>query len=242
MAKDDQIHIRVNKEDKDRVKERLKEYGKKTDFLIDFFLQHTDDTKGSLEIEKGILLQEINDLKESRKALNYEIETKEIRLKVIENQLNNTTLYDLENYKYNKSIFEAVNSLKKAVIERSITKYTDIRESDFKSFQNTYRFKDLNLFKNIVKNEFPKWTKEIQINNTVIVTKDKFIDEKASRIISEFKRSYNHIDDINEFVKTDKIQTKLKGYCKNYSKENPELEPVTPEEIINKILEKKVKR
>ena len=108
MAKNDQLHIRVDSNDKEKLKERLKEYNQKTDFIVHFFLKNTEDTKGSLEIEKIILLDELDELKDERKKLNYEIETKEIRLKAIENQLNNTTLYDLENYKYNKNIYNAV--------------------------------------------------------------------------------------------------------------------------------------
>ena len=243
MAKDDQLHIRVNSTDKERLKERLKEYGKKTDFIVHFFLKNTEDTKGSLEIEKIILLDELDELKEQRKQLNYEIENKEIRLKAIDNQLNNTTLYDLENYKYNQPIFNAVNSIKGVVIERTIKKYENITEDIFKSNQKTYRVKDLDLLKNIVKNEFGKWLQEIEINNTIVETRQSFITDKANKIIDRFNRPTNRLDDLELFVETPEIQQVIQGYCKNYKEKYPDSnEKVTPEEIINKVLEKKVKR
>lgn len=243
MAKDDQLHIRLDTTDKERVKARLKEYGKPTSFLIDFFLKNTDDTKGSLEIEKIILLDELEELKELRKDLNYKIENKEIRLKAIENQLNNTTLYDLENYKYNKPIFNAVNSIKNVVIQREIKKYEGITDNIFKSNQQAYRVKDYDLLKNIVKNEFGKWLKEIELNNIIVETKEDFITDKANKIIERFKRPSQRVEDLEAFIETPEIQQVIQGYCNNYAKENPDTnEKVTPEEIINKVLEKKVKR
>ena len=243
MAKDDQLHIRVNSNDKKKLKERLTEYGKKTDFIVHFFLKNTEDTKGSLEIEKTILLDELEELKEQRKQLNYEIENKEIRLKAIENQLNNTTLYDLENYKYNQPIFNAVMSIKGVVIERGIKKYNNITDDIFIANQKTYKVKDLDLLKNIVKNEFGKWLQEIEINNTIVETRDDFITDRASKILGKFKRPSNKVKELDLFIETPDIQKVIQGYCKNYEKENPDdPEKVTPEEIINKVLEKKVKR
>ena len=239
MAKNDQLHIRVDSNDKEKLKERLKEYNQKTDFIVHFFLKNTEDTKGSLEIEKIILLDELDELKDERKKLNYEIETKEIRLKAIENQLNNTTLYDLENYKYNKNIYNAVMSIKGVVIERSIRKYEEITEDIFKANQKTYRVKDLDLLKNIVKNEFGKWLKQIEITNIIVKTKEDFIEDKANKVIERFKRPNQRIEEIEEFIKTDTIVSVIKGYCKNYETENPDdPEKVTSEEITNKILEK----
>lgn len=243
MAKDDQLHIRVNSTDKERLRERLKEYGKKTDFIVHFFLKNTEDTKGSLEIEKVILLDELDELKDERKKLNYKIETREIRLKAIESQLNNTTLYDLENYKYNQPIFNAVMSIKGVVIERSIKKYENITDNIFKANQTTYRVKDLDLLKNIVKNEFPKWLQEMEINNTIVENRESFIIDKANKLIDRFKRPSQRIEEINEFLETPETQQIIQGYCKNYEKENPDsTEKVTPEDIISKVLENKVKR
>ena len=114
MAKNDQIHLRCSKEDKEEVKKYLSQLGKKTDFLIEFFLDNMRTTTPiGLKIQKHILQKELEQIEEERKKLLSKTEELEIKINAIDDRINNSDLYDIKFYENDENVSNAIKALKK---------------------------------------------------------------------------------------------------------------------------------
>jgi len=114
MAKTSQIHLRCTPEEKAEVKAILKSINKKSDFLVTYFLESfKETTPQGLKIKRQSIEKELNEKEKQQDNLTLEINNLKIELQAINENIENKSLYDLENYKHNDNILNAIDSLKR---------------------------------------------------------------------------------------------------------------------------------
>lgn len=159
MAKTSQIHLRCTPEEKQEVKEILKSINKKSDFLITYFLDSfKETTPQGLKIKKQSIEKELSEKEKQQESLTLDINNLKIELKAIDENINNKSLYDLENYKHNDNILNAISSLKRYYTRKKhlIATINDIPKDIIidVATQNELNAKELI---EIAKNDFINW-------------------------------------------------------------------------------------
>lgn len=208
--KDDDWHFRCNHEEKLEGKRLLKEINKPADFLLTFFLREFNTNSSRLRAE-------IHDIDTECEAINKEMESLQNRLKELDErkhdaeiELNNTSLYDLENYRNSKSVMGAIGSIKRYVIQREIKHINDIPNTVINDIDSTFKVYDTDLLKEISSHEFNKWQMELKANEEKESDNVK-MTKIYDRMLSLF-RGQIYIKDWQQFLKTkeDDISRKAK--------------------------------
>jgi len=216
--KDTQINIRCTSTDKEVAKAILDQFNKNWDFLLEYFLGTFNEATGSLKIEKQILKSEVEEDKEDLKLKEFEIKNKELRLKTIDETINNTSIYNIENYKYNSSLMEAVESIKELVFNpySKYNAFEDVPEEVFKTKAKNFKIKDMNLLKSIVKEEFStKWIYEINTSSNDGATKEGKLKELEINILSSFNNGRQRKNYLFDYVEEDKERITKRCLSKN---------------------------
>lgn len=210
IKKDSQMHLRCTSQQKEDVKKILKIIGKKSDFIIEFFLDNFSNNAAILELQKHSIDREIADTLDEIKYLNEKAEMLKSRSKIIDDEINNRKLYDLTYYKNNEAVTKAVNSIKTYVIQREITNFNDIPENTFYEINTTFKVNDVKLLMEICRNEYEGWYAELKENNKLTIN-DK-MQSIANRLNTDFKRQ-NKITDWNDYIESrnEYIESKAKA-------------------------------
>lgn len=198
--KDDDWHFRCNHEDKVEGKRILKEINKPADFLLTYFLKEFNTNSSRLRAE-------IEDIDAEKEAIDKQLIELQDRKASLDkrryeavNELNNTSLYDLDNYKNNDAVMGAIGSIKDYVITRKLTNFYDIPNNIFYNINSTYKVYDIDLLKEISLNEFDKWQNELKADD-----EDKLTDgQKMNLIADNLKDNFNGqrvTKDWKEFIK-----------------------------------------
>lgn len=205
--KDSQMHLRCTSQQKEDVKKILNIIGKKSDFIIEFFLDNFSNNAAILELQKHSIDKELANIKDEIKYLNEKAEMLTSRSKIIDDEINNRKLYDLTYYKNNESVTKAVNSVKTYVLQRNITNFNDIPENLFYELNENFKVNDAKLLIEISKNEYEGWYAEIKENNKISVS-DK-MQTIANRLNTDFKRQGKYTD-WNDYIESrnDYIESK----------------------------------
>ena len=183
--RDDQWHFRCNSEEKAKTKQLLKEINKPADFLMTLFLNiyTTNSTKLQMEIEN--IDAECEEIDKQLQELQSRRESLDERRHEAEIELNNISLYDLNNYRNNDAIIGAIGSIKDYVLQRKITNFNNIPSTVYYEINSNYKVNDMELLKEISANEFNKWQMELKAADEV---SDKV---KMNRIADNLKDNFN---------------------------------------------------
>lgn len=210
MKLNKQINFRVTEAEYERAEKYKELRNKYSDKKIGYraiFMEKIDDDMATsnigLEIKRNDLLQQYDELKQAKNTIVGTMEEIQIQLSKLDTELNNSTLYDLSNFRHNNNIIKAVNSVKNYCISNEITKPNNIPKTVFLELENTFKIKETDLLKNIVFTEFVNWEEEIKAN-TPEIKKDKKLKEAGVKIMAGFKRSNQPITDLNEYLETNK--------------------------------------
>lgn len=218
VKKDAQINIRCTSEEKEKVKAILKQYNKRWDFLVEYFLGTFNEATGSLKIEQHLLKSELEEDKKDLKLKEFEIKNKELRLKTIDETINNTSIYNIDNYKYNTAIVNAVESIKELVFNphSNYKAFEDIPEEVFKTKATNFKLTDVELLKSIVKEEFStNWKHEINTSSTVKLTKEAKLKELEINILTAFNNGRQRKNYLFDYIEEDKERIKTRCSSKN---------------------------
>lgn len=217
--KDTQINIRCTSEDKEVAKAILDQYNKKWDFLLEYFLGTFNEATGSLRIEKYLLESEVESDKQELKLKEFEVKNKELRLKTIDETINNASVYNLDNYRFNTAIVNAVESVKDLLVD-SNSKYKtieDVPEDVFKVKAKNFKVKDFNLLKSIAKEEYySNWQYEIKTSSSNDgATKEGKLKELEINVLSSFNNPTQRKNNLFDYVEEDKERIKTRCSSKN---------------------------
>ena len=160
--KDDQWHFRCNTEDKKEAKRLLKEINKPTDFILTFFIKEFNTASSRLQMEIENIDAERKEIDDQLMELQSRIEFLEERRNKAMDELNNTSLYDIANYKNNDAVIGAIGSIKDYVLQHKLTNYHAIPTTLFYEINTNFKVNDMELLKEISLNEFDKWQKELK--------------------------------------------------------------------------------
>lgn len=241
MEYNEQINIRLSKTDKEKINLVLKEINKTKPkkvgyrFLImEFVNNYLDNNITGLEIEKNQLLKELEIQKENKNKISENISDLEIKIKKIDHELNNKSLYDLSNYQYNDNINHAINRIKEFVLtKKDINNLTDIPGTLYKQMETTFKINEKDLLKNIVNVEFNKWIHEKEINNLDLTpepTKEDIIKEIADKLLNKFNRYGQHIKILKDYLNQKQTKQLIQTYLNNQDKD------INENDIINYLL------
>lgn len=217
------IHFRVNENDKKRIDIVLNDINKHTNkkvgyrFLImEFVNNYLDNNLTGLKLEKNQLLKEIEKDNETKNKIVQQIQEKEIKLKAIDNELNNKSLLDISNYKYNKPLTTAFYRLKEIVLKDKIKSF-DLIENDLINLANTFKVKEKDLLKEVVLYHFNDWQNEILLNQNdqPKTTKEDFIKNISNRILRRFEDRRQTINNLTDYLNQDRTQTLIKNMLKD---------------------------
>lgn len=197
--RDDQWHFRCNSKEKAKTKALLKEINKPADFLMTLFLKIYTTNTSRLEME-------IENIDKERAAIDDEMAELQARKDKLDerrntavDELNNISLYDLNNYRNNDAIIGAIGSIKDYVLTREITNFKNIPSTLFYEINANYEVNDIELLKEISANEFDKWQMELK-------AADEVSDGvKMNKIADNLKDNFNGqrwTKDWKEFLKT----------------------------------------
>lgn len=210
MKLEKQIAFRVTENEYKRIEKykelRNKQSTKKLGYRDIFMEKINDDmAKGNigLELKRNELLNKYDELKTAKNSIVNDMEEIQIQINKLDTELNNSTLYDLSNYRHNTDIVKAVNSVKAYCIHNGITKPDYIPGEVLKELELTFKIKDGNLFKNIVFTEFENWEEEITASKPESKNKDKLF-KIAVNVLAKFKNKDQPIKDLNEYLETNK--------------------------------------
>ena len=158
MTKTSQIHLRCTPEQKREVKEILKSINKKSDFLITYFLDnYKNSTPQGLKIKKYNLEKEIRKKEAQHTELFKDIENLKIQLNIIDDNLNNKSIYDISNYEHNEPVLNAINSIKRYWERKpNILSFNDIPKDVITDVANQHGIKESELIK-IAMTDFINW-------------------------------------------------------------------------------------
>ena len=219
MAKKDvQINIRCTLEERDKARAILDQYNKNWDFLMEYFLGTFNEATGSLKIEKHLLETELEEDIKDLKLKEFEVKNKELRIKTIKENINNTSIYNLENYKYNTAIVDAVDSIKELVFNKhsNYKAFEDIPEEVFKTKATNFKLTDVELLKSIVKEEFStNWKYEINTSSTVKLTKEAKLKELEINVLTAFNNGRQRKNYLFDYIEEDKDRIKKRCSSKN---------------------------
>ena len=174
-----------------------------------------------LEFKRNELLTKYDELKATKNSIVSDMEEIEIQLNKLDTELNNSTLYDLANFRHNTNIVKAVNSVKSYCINNVISNPDYIPPAILLELETTFKINEKDLLKNIVLTEFSNWEEEIQAN-TIEAKQDEKIKKVGVKIMANFKQSDQPIKDLSKYLETnkDKITEMLpNGYTFNDIKE-----------------------
>lgn len=197
MEYSEQIHIRVTKHEKQQCEQVLnsinKTRNKKVGYrylLMGFVTDYLENNNNGLLIEQKQLLKDVETINEQQNKLIELKQEKEIRLKVIENELNNKTLWHENNFKDDPYLLKAINRIKELIFKpgNEINNYNDVPDALYIQMQDTFKLKNVNDLKNIVKHNFSRWQQE----NIIIEPEptEKTYSEKVEQILRMFNRSF----------------------------------------------------
>lgn len=159
MVKTEQIHLRCTPEQKKEVKEILKSINKKTDFIITYFLDNYKNTSPQgLKIQKYHLEKQLKEKEEKQEILNKDVESIKIKLKAIDENINNKSIYDLDNFKNNEPIINSVASIKRYYERKKniIQSFNDIPKNIILDIAQRHGVNEKELIK-IASNDFINW-------------------------------------------------------------------------------------
>ena len=174
-----------------------------------------------LNIKRNELQDKYEELRTIKNGIVSDMEEIQIQLSKLDTELNNSTLYDLSNFRHNTNIVKAVNSVKSYCINNTISNPDYIPPAVLLELETTFKINEKDLLKNIVYTEFSNWEEEIQAN-TIEAKQDEKIKKVGVKIMANFKQSKQPIKDLNEYLETnkDKITEMLpNGYTFNDIKE-----------------------
>lgn len=198
--KDDQIHFRCPSDEKEKGRILLNEINKSWDFLLTFFIKEFNTTSSRLQAEieyidkkREAIDNEIAELQERKEKLD------ERRHEAVE-ELSNTSLYDLNNYKNNEAVMGAIGSIKDYVLSHKITYLNDIPNNIFYTINGTFKVGDMELLKEISANEFERWQRELKAAEDEISDNSK-MTKIYDDLLPNF-RSQKYTKDWKEFIKT----------------------------------------
>ena len=197
--KDDQWHFRCNSEEKERTKALLKEMNKPADFLMTLFLNIYTTNSSRLEMEIENIDKERAAIDKKLIELQERMEKLDERRHTAVDELNNISLYDLNNYRNNESVMGAIGSIHDYVMQRKITNFNNIPNKIFYEINENFKVHDMELLKEISANEFDKWQKEIRAADEVSD------DVKMNRIADNLKdifRGQKMTKNWQDFLKT----------------------------------------
>ena len=228
MALDRQIAFRVTENEYTKIeqyKELRNKYSTKKLGYRDIFMEKIDDDMANstvvLDIKRKELLDKYDELKTAKNSIVNDMEEIEIQLSKLDTELNNSTLYDLANFRHNTNIVKAVNSVKSYCINNVIKQPDYIPPAILKELETTFKIKEKDLLKNIVLTEFENWKDEIQAN-TIDAKQDNKIKKVGVKVMAKFKNSTQPIKDLSEYLETNKdtiTEMLPKGYTFNQIKE-----------------------
>lgn len=223
-----QISIRLTENEykrADKYKELRNKYSTERVTYRHIFLEKLNDDMAKsnigIEIKRDELLKEYDELKKEKTSIIETMEEIEIKLTKIDTALNNSTLYDLANYRHNTNIVKAVNSVKSYCIHNVTLKPEYIPPAIFMELETTFKIKEKDLLKNIVFTEFSNWEEEIKAN-TSEAKKDDKIKKLGVKVMAKFRRKNQPIKDLSEYLETNKdeiTKTLPNGYTFNDIKE-----------------------
>ena len=239
MEYKEQINIRLTKQDKEKISIVLNEINKNTNkkvgyrFLImEFVNNYLDNNLTGLKLEKNQLLKEIEKDNETKNKIIQQIQEKEIKLKAINNELNNKSLLDISNHKYNKPLTTAFNRLKEIVLKDKIKSF-DLIENDLIKLANTFKVKE-ELLKDVVLYHFNEWQNEILLNQSQEqqkeINRSEFLEKSSRILLRGFKDKRQHIKDLETYLNKDINKKKIDNLISNSSLD------ITQKEVINYIL------
>lgn len=211
MALEKQIAFRVSDNEYKRIEKykelRNKQSTKKLGYR-EIFMEKIDDdmAKGNigLEFKRNELLTKYDELKATKNSIVSDMEEIEIQLNKLDTELNNSTLYDLANYRHNTNIVKAVNSVKAYCLHNGIAKPDYIPSEVLKELELTFKIKDGNLFKNIVFTEFENWEEEITESKPETNNNKAKLFKIAVNVLAKFKNKDQPIKDLSEYLETNK--------------------------------------
>lgn len=228
MALEKQIAFRVSDNEYNRIEKYKKlrnKYSTKKIGYRDIFMEKIDDDMAKsnigLDIKRNELLTKYDELKTAKNSIVSDMEEIEIQLNKLDTELNNSTLYDLANFRHNTNIVKAVNSVKSYCINNVISNPDYIPPAILLELETTFKINEKDLLKNIVLTEFSNWEEEIQAN-TIEAKQDEKIKKVGVKIMANFKQSDQPIKDLSKYLETnkDKITEMLpNGYTFNDIKE-----------------------
>jgi len=218
VKKDSQVNIRCTSTEKEKAKAILDQYNKKWDFVLEFFLGCFNEATGSLKIEKQILEDEVENELKDLKLREFEIKNKQLRIKTIDETINNASVYNLDNYKYNTAITEAVESIKDLLFN-SYSKYKtveDIPEEVFKTKAKNFNLNDVELLKSIVKDEYStNWKYEKNTSSIDGATKEGKLKELEINVLTAFNKGSQRKNYLFDYVEEDKERITKRCNSKN---------------------------
>ena len=222
MALDKQIAFRVSDNEYKRIEKYKKLRNKQSTKKIGYreiFMEKIDDDMAKsnigLELKKNELLTKYDEIKKTKNSIVSDMEEIEIQLNKLDTELNNSTLYDLANYRHNTNIVKAVNSVKAYCIHNGILKPDYIPSEVLKELELTFKIKDTDLLKNIVFTEFENWEEEIKADTPEDKKTDKLFKISVN-ILAKFKKGDQPIKDLNEYLETNQ-ETIMKIIPKGYT-------------------------
>ena len=218
VKKDSQINIRCTSSDKDKAKAIIDQYNKNWDFVLEFFLGCFNEATGSLKIEKHILKKELEEEKQDLKLKEFEIKNKELRLKTIDETINNTSIYNIDNYKYNTAIINAVDSIKELVINpySKYKTFEDVPEEVFRTKAKVFKLNDVDLLKSIVKEEFStNWIYERNTSSVDGATKEGRLKQLEINVLTAFNNGKQRKNYLFDYIEEDKDRIKARCTSKN---------------------------
>ena len=207
VKKDAQISIRCSSTDKEKAKAIIDQYNKNWDFVLEFFLGCFNEATGSLKIEKQILQTELESDMKDLKLKEFEIQNKELRLKTIDETIKNTSKHNIDDYKYNAAIMGAVESIKEFLFNphSKCESVEDITEDVFKTKAKTFKLKDVELLKSIVKEEYSKnWKNEILNSISENESKEQKLKGLEINVLSSFNKPSQRKNNLFDYIEEDK--------------------------------------
>ena len=205
-----QINIRLTSQDIKKIKVVLKDINKNSNekkgyrFLImEYVDNYLNNNNIGLELEKNEIEKQNEKIQEQIDHLQYIKQENNIKLKAIDNELNNKIIYDISNYPYNDNLNYAYNRLKEIVLNNKIKSF-DLIENDIKQLETTFKIKEKGLLREIALNHFQQWQNELLIMDTPESNSNKKIKSIGFKIMANFKNSKQPITDLKEYLETNK--------------------------------------
>lgn len=209
MKKTERIDIRLTKPDKDKCEKVLNDINKTRNkkvgyrfLLMEFVNNYLNNNIRGLEIERNNLLKENEKDKEQINELTERITKRDIKIKEYNNRINNKTLYHENNFN-DPNIIKAINRIKEIIFnpESKIKSYKDVPNDLYIQMNETFKIKNVEDLKNIVKYNFERWQQE----NIIIIEPEKETDS-LKLLLNSFQRAFNGFNNANPFNKVDKLK------------------------------------